>query len=354
MNKSIILVPFAYIIMISCLRDPGPIIGDLTDSYISGPGVYILNEGNFRSGNGSLSFYSYDSAKIFNNIFLTINERPLGDVPYSMNILGDKAYIVVNNSGKIEVVNRNDLKSVKTINGLISPRYISFISSNKAYVTSLYSDSVSILDLSANVISGYINIGRPSEAIMTSFDKSFVAHWTGGNKILVINTLNNQVVDSVEVGIEPESMVLDKNNMLWVLCNGGWTRDNYAELIGINTQTNTVEKRFTFPSKTDSPTCLQIDGKGETLYYLQNGVKRMSISSTQLPPEPFIAESDRLFYKVGINPENGEIFITDVVDYLQKGYVLRYKNNGTLVSVMQAEIIPGAMCFKVNPDYQTE
>ena len=354
MTKPTIIFLLASLMLDSCLRDPGPITGDVTDSFLTGPGVFILNEGNFRSGNGSLSFYSYDSVKLFNQIFLSINDRPLGDVPYSMNILGDKAFIIVNNSGKIEVVNRNDIKSVETINGLISPRYISFVKSDKAYVTSLYSDSITILDLPANQISGYINIKQPSEYIVSTLDKAYVAHWAGGNKIIVINTATNQVIDSVQVGKEPESMVLDKNSMLWVLCNGGWARNNYAELFQINTLTNSIENKFIFPAKTDSPTCLQIDGKGEIMYYLEKGVRRMSISASGLPADTFISEAGRLFYKVGVNPENGEIFITDVVDYQQKGYVLRYRNDGTLVSVMLADIIPGGLCFKVNPDYQTQ
>ena len=95
------------ILAVSCLKLPDPVIVDVEESYLSGPGVFILNEGNFKSGNGSLSFFSYDSSKLYNNTFLSINQRPLGDVPYSMNIGGSRAYIVVNNSGKIEVVDRN-------------------------------------------------------------------------------------------------------------------------------------------------------------------------------------------------------------------------------------------------------
>ena len=55
---------------------------------------------------------------------------------------------------------------------------------------------------------------------------------------MVIDNTTDEVIDSIEVGIEPESMVIDKNNMLWVLCNGGWTRENFAELDGINTITD--------------------------------------------------------------------------------------------------------------------
>jgi YVTN family beta-propeller protein len=353
MQKTVLI--FILLLMIlSCTDETGPVILDQGNNYLSGRGTLVINEGNFRSGNGSLSFFSYDSLKIYNNVFLDINKRPLGDIPYSISIMGGKAYIVVNNSGKIEVVNSNDLKSLATISGIVSPRYISFINNRKAYVTSLYSDSVTILDLSANTISGYINIKRPSEGIVNLNSNAYVAHWTGGNKIIVIDTETDQVTDSIEVGMEPESMVIDKNEMLWVLCNGGWKREYSAELIAIDTRTNTIEKRLIFPLKTDSPTCLQIDKKGETLYYIHDGIRRMDINSTELASGIFIQKLNHTFYKMGINPDNDEIFITDVVDYVQKGNILRYKNSGNLVSAFQVDIIPGGLCFKANPDTNTE
>ena len=58
---------------------------------------------------------------------MDINSRPLGDVPYSMGIDGSRIYIIVNNSGKIEVAGMNDMRSVTTISKIASPRYISFI-----------------------------------------------------------------------------------------------------------------------------------------------------------------------------------------------------------------------------------
>jgi hypothetical protein len=165
---------------------------------------------------------------------------------------------------------------------------------------------------------------------------------------MVINAIDNKVVDSIKVGSEPESMVLDKNETLWVLCNGGWNRSNFAELNGINTVANIVERKLIFPYKSSSPTCLQIDGKGETLYYLDNGVHKMSINDGTLPSNTLIPETGHYFYKMGINPFNGDIFITDAVDYQQNGYVVFYKNNGTLVSTNSAGVIPGLLCFKLN------
>jgi DNA-binding beta-propeller fold protein YncE len=199
----------------SCTKtDPGPVIEDSTGLYLKGKGVFIVNEGNFMAGDGSLSFYSYDSSRIYNNIFFSINDRPLGDVPNSMVISGDKAYIVVNNSGKIEVADKNTLHSLKTISGLVSPRNILLINSSKAYVSSLYSKTLMILNLQSNTVSGNINIGRSSEAMVLRGEKAYIACWSSGKEIMVINTNTNKVLDSLEVAPEPERMVVDKNNKL--------------------------------------------------------------------------------------------------------------------------------------------
>jgi YVTN family beta-propeller protein len=341
MKKLAIIILFLTLI-VSCNKNEDKPNG----TFLTGEGVFIINEGNFMSGNGSLSYYSYDSSKIYNDLFSDINGRPLGDVPNSIEIYGDLAYIVVNNSGKIEVIKKSTLESVKTISGLISPRNIGFVNSSKAYVTSMYSDSLVIINLNDNSISGYLNLRRSSESIVVSGDKVFVANWVGGNEVMVINDVTDEVTDSIEVGIEPESMVIDHNNLLWVLSNGGWTRENFAELDGINTVTNSIEKHIVFPDRQASPTCLRIDGSGDNLYYLESGVRRFSITASELPAEPFIPQTGHYFYKLGINPSNNDVFVTDAVDYVQNGYLLCYSNEGALISSQMADIIPGSMCFK--------
>lgn len=341
MKKISILLPVLFLIL-SCTKFTDKPI----DTYLSGSGVFILNEGNFRWGNGSLSFYSYDSAKIYNDLFLNINERPLGDVPNSMVIYGEMAYIVVNNSGKIEVVNKNTLLSQSTIDDLVSPRNMAIVTNSKAYVTSMYSDSVAIINLNNNTISGYINIRRTSEAIAVSGSKAYISNWVGGDEIMVINIATDKISDSIKVGAEPESMVLDKNGMLWVLCNGGWMRATPAEMNVVNTGTNKVVKKLVFPDKQASPSCLNIDRSGETLYYLDGGVRQLNFNSSTLPSSPLITELGHYFYKLGINPSNSDIFVTDAADYQKKGYVLQYSKDGTLLSTHIADIIPGLMCFK--------
>jgi len=353
--KRLHLVLLTSLVALSCERIPqNPLITDPEESFITGDGVFILNEGNFTWGNGTISYYSYDSSKIYNDVFFRINERPLGDVPNSMVIHNEFAYIVVNNSGKIEVVRKNSLESVKGITGLISPRNIAVIDNSKAYVTSLFSDSLIVLDLKKNSVSGYINLRRSSESIVISGKKAFVANWYGGDEVLVINTDLDEVIDSIKVGREPESMVIDKNYTLWVLCNGGWARDYYAELVGINTQTFEIIKKYVFTSILDSPSNLSLNGSGDTLYYLEKGVRRMYINEQELPSDVFIKQRGYLAYKLGINPVNGDIFITNAVDYRQNGFVYIFNSRGDSLKAFRTGIIPGSMCFKVQPGSDIE
>ena len=332
--------------LLSCTKEK-----DGSGSFLTGNGLFLINEGNFMGGNGSLSFYSYDSLKIYNNIFLNANGRPLGDVPNSLAISGERIYIVVNNSGKIEVVNKNTLESVKTISDLNAPRTISVISNSKAYVSSMYSNSVSVIDLSDNSVSGSINLHHSSEAIVSVRNRAFIANWIGGSSVMVVDTDNDKLIDSVKVALEPESMVIDKNKTLWILCDGGWARENNAELIAVNTSTLVIEKRLVFPSKLSSPSCLQIDGTGSTLYYLETGVRKIKIDATEVAASAFIPEQGHIFYKMAVNPVNNDILVTDAVDYQQKGHMLLYDSKGSLKVDELADIIPGMALFRLNPDF---
>ena len=316
------------------------------EANLTGDGVFLINEGNFMAGNGSLSFYSYSSGKLFNDIFLFANGRPLGDVPNSMIISGNKGYIVVNNSGRIEVIDKHTMLSLKTIEGLVSPRNILLINSEKAYVSSLFSNSLTIINTLTNSVSGFIKLKRSSEAMVLLGEKAYVSSWYSGKDILVLNTNTDKIIDSIEVAPEPESMVLDKFNRLWILCSGGYTGESLAELIVVNTATDEIEKQFVFPSKLVYPSCLQINRTKDTVYYVENGLWRMSIQSSGLPEKPFSSSNGRLIYKLGVDPRNGRIFYTDPLDYQQNGYLLQLNPDGRPIDSCRAEIIPGSFCFK--------
>lgn len=348
MRKGILIIGiFLFLLVYSCIKHDDPDINS-GNGYLKGSGVFVLNEGNYMGGNGSLSFYSFDSATIYNDLFYRINGRPLGDIPNFMTLYDDLAFIVVNNSGKIEVTDPKTLKSVKTISGLDSPRQLLVVNDKKAYVSSLWSNRIAIIDLGSHAITGHIDIRRSSEAMIIVRNKVYVSCWSSGNDIMIIDPATDSVKDSIRVGNEPESMVVDSNDKLWVLCSGGYSGQYFPELISISTLTDKTEKVFRFESKTISPTSLCISEGGDTIYFIERGIRRMSVSDTELPASYFVPASGRLFYKLEYDRQNGGLFATNAMDYQQKGFLLRINRKGEVTDSARAGIIPAAICYNRN------
>lgn len=340
------------IFILSCSKDKefGEVNTENTD-YIYGKGVFIVNEGNYTNGNGSVSFYNFFTNKIYNGIFDAANKRPLGDVPVSMEIINGLIYVVVNNSGKIEVINPDDFKSVKTINGFTSPRFILAIDNNKAYVSDLRSNFISVIDLETNTITKKIYCGKSTDRMVKYNNKVFVCSWSEyylkapNNTVQVIDAVTDQLIDSVMVGKEPNSMVLDKQNRLWVLSSGGYNNEEIPELNCINTNSLQVEKKILFANKYLSPVSICINQSKDSLWYINNNIYCISINDNQLPVTPVIYKKNRLFYSMEVNAPSSELIISDAIDYNQNGYVYRFMSNGTVIDSLRAGIIPGYFCF---------
>jgi hypothetical protein len=80
----------------------------------------------------------------------------------------------------------------------------------------------------------------------------------------------------------------------------------------------------------------------------------MDIGSPALPSTYIIEQSPgQYYYKVAINPLNGDILVTDALDFSQLGNLYIYSQKGVFVTKQKAGIIPGAMCFKLTINTQT-
>lgn len=346
MSYSRITLLILFILIAGCEKENGG--GD--SSYASGKGFFIMNEGNFLSGNGSVSYYSYESSGVTNNLFRDINNRPLGDVVNSATIIGDKIYIVVNNSGKIEVVNRSDMRSYGTVSGINSPRFIEMARSNRAYVSSLYSDSLIILDTETLTVGGYINIGKSSEYISLFADKAYVSNWSGGRTVTVIDRADDSIIQVIELSAEPGRVLFDQNGKGWVLCNGGYTNEELPVLYMFDPASGEVIRELSFPRLSDSPSELCINDSGDYLYYLNGDIYCMPVAATELPSEPIIESSGRYFYRMSYDKSADLLLVTDAIDYMQRGFVYAFTHQGTEQFSFLAGIIPGSFCFEDSSD----
>ena len=128
----------------SCMKwDYGDAVEDFN---ATGAGLFITNEGNFQYGNATLSYYDPATKQVQNEIFFRANGMKLGDVAQSMTIYDNKGWVVVNNSHVIFAIDLNTFKEVGRIENLTSPRYIHFLSDEKAYVTQLWDNRIFIIN----------------------------------------------------------------------------------------------------------------------------------------------------------------------------------------------------------------
>jgi len=337
----------AIISLTSCTKDDN---NQETGAFSNG--IFIVNEGPFQTGSGTITFFNPDSNLVKQDIFEKINGRPLGNIAQSMTIYNGKGYIVVNNAGTIEVVDVATFKSEATITGLVNPSQFLVINSQKAYVSD-WDGNVSVVDLNTNSITKKITMGTGPDAMVKAGNYVYVAN-TGGfgidSTVAVIDFTTDMVTKTIRVGDAPSGLVADASGSIWVLCKGkgytGWPQpgDTPGRIVRIDPVSLAVNYTYTFTSTDVHPEKLVINKQKSMIYFLYNyGIYSFNIISSNSTP---VKISGRSFYSLGYENKTGYLYASDVKDYVSNGIVLRIKaSDGKTVDSVQAGVIPRGFTF---------
>lgn len=344
----------------ACMSDDDLWESDGPKEPLSSGGLFVVNEGNFTYGNSSLSFYDLEQGEVHHDIFYGINGLPLGDVAHSMTIRDSLGYVVINNSGRIYVIDIKTFEYVGKITGLTSPRYIHFVNEKKAYVTDLYARSIAIVNPLTYEVIGSIPVSNNQSAFfqhsteqMLQYDKYVYSNcWSYDNQILIIDSDLDRVVDSIEVLKQPNSMVLDRNKNLWILCDGGFQDSPYGYeapgLLRIKADSRKVEIIHRF-GEGEKPSELKITGTGDTLYFINKHIFRYVIENSTKPElllsSPYTGSVSGGYYALEVDPVSSHLYVADAIDHLQRGNIYRLSATGVPIDTFSAGISPGAFCF---------
>ncbi len=341
----IILLAF---LLAGCQKDPNSV---KDKKEVKSVGAFIINEGNFMKANGSLSFYSFKDSTVQNNIFQTVNKRPLGDVPNSMTVWDTLGFIVVNNSNKIEVIGLHSWKSVKTIEmaGAPSPRNLAVVNDSKAYVTNLMANNVAVIDLKTlSLTNTTIAVGANPEEILVYDKKAYVANsgFGSGNTVSVIDVNTDKVVNTIKVGDNPTGLMLDDDEEINVLCTGRWPAWGDTTDTGTNGGIFVIDadkgKVVDSIKVTGHPSEITYAGNDLGFFLLNGSVVSFSTGSNKILNNTFI---QGFFYSVEADPVSQQLFVLDAKDYQSNGDLLVYDLNGQLLKQAMVGIIPGAVTF---------
>ncbi|MEG0187038.1 DUF5074 domain-containing protein [Algoriella sp.] len=360
--KSIALVALAAgLFLQSCSNDDdGPSNDPDNGKYTSG--IFILNEGKFNAANADITYYN-PSKKVENGvnpiqeIYKKGNGRNLGDVAQSMIFKGNKAYVVVNNSNRVEVMDNTTFKNVATISDKVqNPRYIT--SDSKYIYVSNWGDSqnpnddyISLYSISDNKYEKSIPVLEGPGHIIVDNNKLYVAYEESGRfgffgKSIDIIDLNGSTKTTVNVGDAPTGMV-KSGNFLFVLTQGiiDWNNNQNStggRLVRIDLANNNNSSTFNF-ANTDHPDFL-VEKNGFLYYALNKDVYKMAVNATNLPTSRLFKSTATSLY--GLDVDANSIYVLDAKDFASAGNLAIYNLTGVLQEDVTTGIGPNSIYVK--------
>lgn len=340
----------ASLLLMSCEDDPKPV-----RKYEDGG--FVVNEGQFLAGNGSVTFYDPATEEAVQNIFLNDAGDFAGDVVQSMTFHDDVAIIVVNGDSKIEIADGLTFKSIKTISDELidKPRYVEVIN-DKAYISvwgpydefySLVDSYVLVYDLTTGNIVTTIDTDEGTENLLYTSNRLFASNYNYGssNTVAAIDPTTNTLIDHIEVDYGPAGMVTDANGKLWVVCQGAYLAEN-GTLYRINPATLEIEEEIVITGIPGLDLATTVD-KQNILYTVGNSVFSLPIASTEEAEEElFEADDVTNLYALNVDPATGDIWIGDAPSFTAPGKVYVYTSSGTERSSFDAGIGPTQIVFK--------
>ena len=171
--------------------------------------VFVANEGNYGSSNGSISMIDD-----FGNVTTVEN---VGDVVQSVEVYNNKLIVIVNNSHKINIYDISEegisLPGIEIPTDNSSPREM-VVLNDKIYFTNWNSQDVKVLNLFTYAIESSIEIDGLPEDIITDGTSLWVSvpslelfDANDGTKVVKIDIDSEQIVETIEVGRGPQSLL---------------------------------------------------------------------------------------------------------------------------------------------------
>lgn len=299
-------------------------------------GMYILSEGN--TNNTKLGFYSFENNTITSDYFLQQNPTltaGLGDLGSDMLIYGSKLFIVLNNSNLVRVLEATNAKFVKDISFTIGavnkqPRFAA--AANGSVFVTAWDGTVNVIDTTSLTITKSIPVGLNPEGIVVSGNHLYVANSGGLNyptydsTISVIDLATLTETKKISVGINPVGIDADEAGNIYVGCIGNYGSIG-PKLVKVSSTGNILKS---------VDTAVGSFKYFDNYLYATGGymgaavVRKLNTTDFAAINTNFVTDgtSIQFPYGINVNPENGDVVVTDSKDFVVVGAVFCFDKTG--------------------------
>ncbi len=379
----VILLPVAAsVVLASCERDE--VLIDIEQTQVTEPvftdvyGFYLLNEGNMGSNKASLDYFDAIEGVYYRNIYAERNPTvvmELGDVGNDLQIYGNKMYAVVNCSHKMEVLTPDSAKRIAQVD-IPNCRYVkghggyvyvsSYVGPAQIDPTAPLGAVFKVDTLSLSVVDT-VEVGYQPEEMAVVGERLYVAN-SGGyhlpdydNRISVIDLNTFEVIDviTIEQAANFHRLDCDSQGRLWLGSRGDYY-GNLSNLYVIDPQRKEVLKTMDVPVS-------DMWADGDTLYVVSSewsyitGSNDISYAKVDMDAMEVIDhniikdgtdEEIKLPYGIAVDPVSKDFYVCDAKSYVVSGTLYCFDKYGNLKWKQTAGQVPAHFAFRGRVEYE--
>lgn len=314
-------------------------------------GVLIMNEGNFGTNDGEVFHFNPNLRALTGEIFELENNRPYAGLLEDMVLEEDRLYLVAN-TGKIEIVDPNNFKSLGAVTAnLDQPRSLT-TASGKLFVADYgpYDANYQTPDSYVAVISGLdggsvktkIEVADKPEDLFVSGKNVLVACASG--KVEVIDADSESLTKTISITGKPVQFV-EYGGKLWV-----YSYDQakvYFHSIDLGAlQVGEVKSRTL--AKATGRIAL---GDGGQVYVLTstgwpNYEDAIAIVSLENEQVNSTWKNGTGFYGIGYDSQRQEVYLANAKGFQGNGEVVVFQKDGTQALSLEVGRGPSGFLFR--------
>lgn len=301
-------------------------------------GILIMNEGNFGTNDGEVYHLNPTTEELLPNIFEAENLRPFAGLLEDMVLEADRLYLVAN-TGKIEIVNPADFKSLGAVSAeLDQPRSLAvngsklFISDYGPYdATYATPDSyVAVINgLDGGVVAKKIPVSNKPEDLF-SYGNYIIVAGSEEDKLEIIDATQEAVTKTIELEASPKQFYAE-DGVLWVYAVAA----DEVIIYTVNLSSLTLGNSYTLPIA-NATGKIAFDGNDDMYILTSSGWPDYNDAVVKIDIEGSTSTTTELmtgsgFYGIGYDDDRDQIYVANSKGFQGNGTVTVLSETGTVI-----------------------